>query len=214
MEYKSDWKFLQEEVAIIARESLIRYGINPDTVTLADVEHNEKLHRLAILSGAIAPKKTTISEDIQKANEDPVLWYEYTEKQHELCKARGAMLIYAMFHDEKCRLTSHQKDFVNRLIVQIGDPLKVARVLYLGKLDATEKTLIELNFQQCSEQEKWLIKEYACQEDLFSLMPWEEEEAHKLVNDFYHDRQMFTVARWFAADRKVRSLKRLFDMSL
>ena len=137
MENKNDWKFLQEEVANIAREGLIRYGINPDTVTLADVEHNEKLRRLAMLSGAIVPKKTSISEDIEKANEDPILWYEYTEQQHRKCKVRGAMLIYAMFNDDKCRLTPLQKDFVNRLTARIGDPLKVARVLYLGKLDAT-----------------------------------------------------------------------------
>lgn len=209
MENKNDWKFLQEEVANIAREGLIRYGINPDTVTLADVEHNEKLRRLAMLSGAIVPKKTSISEDIEKANADPILWYEYTEQQHRKCKVRGVMLIYAMFNDDKCRLTTLQKDFVNRLTARIGDPLKVARVLYLGKLDATEEELLELNFSQCSEQEKLLIKEYACQEDLFSLMPWEEEEAHKLVTDFYHDGQMFTMDRWLAADRKMRSLRRL-----
>lgn len=209
MENKNDWKFLQEEVANIAREGLIRYGINPDTVTLADVEHNEKLRRLAMLSGAIVPKKTSISEDIEKANEDPILWYEYTEQQHRKCKVRGVMLIYAMFNDDKCRLTALQKDFVNRLMARIGDPLKVARVLYLGKLDATEEELLELNFNQCSEQEKLLIKEYACQEDLFSLIPWEEEGAHKLVNDFYHDGQMFTIDRWLVADRKMRSLRRL-----
>lgn len=178
----------------LARKVLEHHGIDPDHVTVADLNGNETLIRAAQLCGAIVTPKKTAAELVAEAEADPLLWRELSDDVHRVCQRRGSLTACAFYQDYD-RVTPEEAAFVKRLVAAAGDPVLAARRLSFSSLDATEAELLAGTAGPCSPDEKaWIVE---CAGQSASFVTDEERAAAAAV---FHDGQRFTLKRLYAAE--------------
>ena len=186
------------DAAGIARKVLEHHGIDPDHVTVADLDGNERLISAAQLCGAIVMPEKTVAELVAEAQADSLLWCELSEATHCQCRRRGALTACAFFQADDM-VTPEEAAFVKRLVAALGDPVLAARRLGFSSLEATEAELLAGTAGPCSDDEKAWIVECAGQ---FAAFVTDEERAAAAA--FFHDGQRFTMKRLYAAEAALR----------